>query len=92
MSQPSTFARSDTLLGVCEALGEDLGFNPLWLRIALAIGLLWNPVAIVGGYLALGAAVAAARWLTPVRAAATVAATPPVGENDDAPAPIQLAA
>lgn len=57
--------RSDTLLGVCEALGEDLGFNPLWLRIALSSGVLWNPVAIVGIYLGLGLLVLISRMLFP---------------------------
>src|ERR1043166_10247988 len=31
--------REDTLLGVCEALGEDFRFNPLLLRVALGAGL-----------------------------------------------------
>jgi phage shock protein C len=57
--------RDDTLLGVCEALGEDLHFNPLWLRIALAGLLLWNPVAVVSFYLAAGILVAVSRWLYP---------------------------
>ena len=28
--------RSHTILGVCEAIGEDFGFNPVFLRIPLA--------------------------------------------------------
>ena len=30
--------RAHTILGVCEAIGEDFGFNPAWLRIPLARG------------------------------------------------------
>ena len=28
--------RSHTILGVCEAIGEDFGFNPTFLRVPLA--------------------------------------------------------
>ena len=71
----ATFNRSDTLLGVCEALGQDLGFNPLWLRVALSVGVLWNPVAMIAAYLALGMVVAVARLVapTPKRDAPTTA-------------------
>lgn len=57
--------RDDTILGVCEGLGEELGFNPLWLRIALSAGLLWNPLVVVGLYFGLGLLLAAARLLFP---------------------------
>lgn len=63
--EPNLFMRSDTILGICEGLGEDLGFNPLPLRVALAAGLLWNPVAIIGIYLGLGVVVFASRLLFP---------------------------
>ena len=87
----STLNRSDTMLGVCEALGQDLGFNPLWLRLAFAAGLFWNPWAMVAGYLALAAAIGVTRWLTPVRAM-PAAAVAPAGANDDETAPERLAA
>ena len=35
----SPIRRAHTILGVCEALGDDFGFNPLYLRIAFAAGL-----------------------------------------------------
>ena len=73
--------REDTLLGVCQALGEDFGFDPLWLRVPLAAGLLWNPVAIVGGYLAVGLVIALARFLfPPAPAAGEVPAQPAAAE------------
>ena len=53
-AQPTLFTRDDTMLGICQGLGEDLGFNPNWLRIALAVLLFWNPAAVIGGYLAAG--------------------------------------
>lgn len=59
--------RSDTILGVCEAVGQDLGFNADWLRIPFAALILWNPPIIVGCYLGLGFVVAITRWLFPIR-------------------------
>jgi len=64
--------RNDTILGVCEAIGEDFGFNPNWLRLVFAATFYFNPVAVVGSYLALGLLVAASRWFAPKQAAATV--------------------
>ncbi len=61
----AVFNRNDTLLGVCEALGQDFGFNPLWLRIAFALPLIWNPVAVIGAYLALGVVVMLSRLIAP---------------------------
>jgi phage shock protein PspC (stress-responsive transcriptional regulator) len=61
----AVLARPDTLLGVCQALGEDLGFNPNILRIALAVPLVWMPVPMFAGYLALGLVVLASRLLFP---------------------------
>jgi phage shock protein PspC (stress-responsive transcriptional regulator) len=57
--------RSHTILGVCEAIGEDFGFNPTFLRIPLATMVLWNLGWAVGLYLGLGAIVLASRLLFP---------------------------
>ncbi len=57
--------RNDTLLGVCEAIGQDFGFNPLWLRLAFIAPLFVAPVATVGVYLTLGAVVATSRYFFP---------------------------
>ena len=59
------FFRNDTILGVCEALGRDFGFHPNWLRVTLACAVFFAPAAVIGGYLALGAVVALARWIAP---------------------------
>lgn len=66
-TQTWLIARDDTLLGVCEAIGEDFGFNPLWLRIAFSVALLWNPVAVIGIYLGVGLIVLLARLVAPDR-------------------------
>jgi phage shock protein C len=57
--------RNDTFLGVCEAIGQDFGFNPNWLRIAFAPLIIISPLATIGAYLALGGVVAGSRWLFP---------------------------
>ena len=63
--QPSLIARPHTLLGICEAIGEDFGFNPLYLRIILAVSLLWKPPVTLGVYVALGVLVLLTRLLVP---------------------------
>jgi len=73
----NVLARDDTFLGVCEALGEDFGFNPIYLRIVLGVGLLWNPLAMIGAYLALGAIVLVSRLLVRNPASAKVSAVEP---------------
>ena len=55
--------RNDTILGICEAVGEDFGFNPLYLRLAFIAPLFFAPVATIVGYLGLGVIVGATRLL-----------------------------
>ena len=57
--------RSHTILGVCEAIGEDFGFNPVFLRVPLSAIVLYNPLIAIGAYLALGVVVLASRLLFP---------------------------
>lgn len=73
-SQP--FMRDDTFLGVCEALGEDLGFPPNLLRIALAPVLIWNPLIAVAGYVAAAVLIALLRWVAPNPVSAPPVAAP----------------
>ena len=61
----SVLSRDDTFFGVCEAFGEDFGFNPLFLRLAFAVALFFDPVASAASYAAAGLLVAATRWLVP---------------------------
>ena len=55
--------RSDTILGVCEAIGQDFGFNPTYLRLAFIAPLFVAPVPAIAAYLGLGVVVAATRFL-----------------------------
>ncbi|MGK6323442.1 PspC domain-containing protein [Sphingomonas sp. DT-51] len=69
-------APRDNLCGVCAAVGEDLGFNPLWLRAAFAGALLFSLEAVLATYAALGMVVLASRLLFPDRKRATPKAEP----------------
>jgi phage shock protein C len=64
--------RAHTILGVCEAIGEDFGFSPVLLRIPLAATVLWSPIWAIVAYFALGAVVLASRLLFPKPTSATV--------------------
>ena len=68
--------RSHTILGVCEAIGEDFGFNPNYLRIPLAASVLYSPMWAAIGYFALGLVVLASRLVFPVRRQTEVKAQP----------------
>jgi phage shock protein C len=57
--------RSHTILGVCEAIGEDFSFNPTFLRIPLAASVLYSPLYAAAAYLALGVVVLASRLIFP---------------------------
>lgn len=68
-------AAPQNLFGICARVGEDFGFNPLWLRLAFAGSLIMNPVAVIGTYFVLGAIVLSSRLLFPNREPATAAPT-----------------
>ena len=83
MAYVSTAApRRDNLFGVCAAIGEDFGFDPFWLRIALAVGVIASPVAVLIGYAAAAVIVVLSRVLVRDRRVAArprlVSATMPV--------------
>ena len=74
----------DNLLGICNALGEDFGFNPLWLRLALGAAFVIQPIGVVVGYLALGLVVLVSRLAFP-----DARPSPKVAEDSvSAPAPV----
>jgi len=77
--------RSHTILGVCEAIGEDFGFNPIFLRIPLAASVMWNPLIAIGAYFALGAIVFGSRLLFPKAkiASGNVANEQPAAANEE---------
>jgi phage shock protein PspC (stress-responsive transcriptional regulator) len=76
--------RSHTILGVCEAIGEDFGFNPIFLRVPFAASVLWSPSMAIAAYFALGAVVLASRLLFPKAKPATaeVVKSEPAAANE----------
>ncbi len=68
------FRRRDTFFGICEAVGQDFGFNPLWLRLAFIAPLFFFPVESVAAYFGLGIVVLGSRLLFPARRAAAAPA------------------
>lgn len=65
------FQRRDTFFGICEAVGQDFGFNPLWLRLAFVAPLFFFPVQTFAGYFGLGVVVLASRLLFPAKTASS---------------------
>jgi len=92
MQTPAAQPAKDNLLGICHAIGEDFGFNPIWLRLVLAVGIVATPEIVLTLYAILGAAVLASRLLTRRRTAlrkpAAVVALSPRAE----PVALRLAA
>jgi phage shock protein PspC (stress-responsive transcriptional regulator) len=77
-------AARDNLFGVCAALGEDFGFNPLWLRLGFAVALLFSLEKVLLAYAALGVLVLVSRLLFPNRIRATTNEVPaPANEADE---------
>ena len=77
--------RQHTIFGVCEGIGEDFGFNPIFLRVPLAAAVLWSPMIAIGTYFALGALVMASRLLFPLpKASAPQSANSIDSDNDRA--------
>ena len=55
----------DSLFGICQSVGEHLGFNPLYLRVALFVVLLFSPVAFSCAYAGLGVVVGVSHLVFP---------------------------
>ena len=66
-SKHNMLTRNDTMLGICQSLGDDFGFNPDFLRVALGIMLIWQPVLTIAFYLGVGVVVLAVRLIFPDR-------------------------
>ena len=77
--------RSDTVLGVCEAIGQDFGFHPNWLRLALGMSFYFAPLVVLGTYLGLGVIVAITRYVAPDQTAEAPQVAEPVVEAEPLP-------
>lgn len=83
VSQVALPLRSHTILGVCEALGEDFGFSPVLLRVPFAATVLYSPILAISAYFALGAVVLASRLLYPKPKFDTVAVKQAEAGNEE---------
>lgn len=81
------FTRGDTMFGVCQGIGEDMGINPLWIRLGFIAPLFFFPVWTIAAYFVLGAVVLVSRLAIPVSvkeaAAPAASATAPVLSVND---------
>ena len=89
---PNLFTRSDTLFGVCEGIGQELRINPIWLRVAFALPLIFAPALVLTAYLSLGATLMLVRWLLPSRRRSADVVVLPVREPAARHADLPLAA
>lgn len=86
----NTLMRPDTFFGICEAVGQDFGFNPLWLRLALVPPIFFQPLYSLIAYLTLGLVVLASRLLFPPKVAASQDVAPATPEAAPMPAPVRI--
>ncbi len=86
------FRRRDTFFGICEAVGQDFGFNPLWLRLAFVAPLFFLPVQTFAAYALLGVIVLASRLIHPQKPTAPASLAPEAHEAAEERADLALAA
>ena len=55
----------DSLFGICQSIGDHVGFNPLYLRLSLFVLMLFNPIAMACAYAGLGAVVGLSHFIFP---------------------------
>ena len=85
-------AKKDNLFGICNAIGEDLGIDPLWPRLLFATTFIFDPAVVIATYFAVGALMLAVRFAfprpKPTHAGAEVVALTPAAA---AAPPVELA-
>ena len=55
----------DSLFGICQSVGDHVGFNPLYLRLSLFVLMLFNPIAMACTYAGLGMVVGLSHLIFP---------------------------
>jgi phage shock protein C len=88
MPTDNVFLRNDTIFGACQAIGDDFGFNPNYIRVPLAAAMLASPLGAIAFYVGLSVLVLASRLLFRSKEVPASAAAAPVAEllveaNDD---------
>lgn len=85
-------SRGDTLLGVCEGLGEDFHISPVWFRIAFIGMLFWNWQVALIAYPTVALVIYAIRALLPDMPARRIEKQEVAAGNDANPEPEAIAA
>ncbi|NUT00673.1 MAG: hypothetical protein HOP96_06835 [Sphingomonas sp.] len=55
----------DSLFGICQTVGDALGFNPFFLRVGLIGLLFFSPALMIGAYVGLGMVVGGSHLMFP---------------------------
>ena len=84
--------RNDTILGVAQGLGEDLGINPNFIRVTFCALMFWNVSVAIGAYLGAGVIVAVSRYFFPARRTVAQLETAAVAEASNSEAELRIAA
>ena len=84
--------RNDTILGVAQGLGEDLGINPNFIRVAFCALMFWNVSVAIGAYLGAGVIVAVSRYFFPALRDIAQPEMATVAEASNSEAELQIAA
>ena len=74
----NVFLRNDTIFGTMQAIGDDFGINPNWLRVPLAAAMLATPIGAIAVYLGLSVVVLASRLIFRAKTVPAVAGSQPV--------------
>ncbi len=93
LTRNSLSLRSDTMFGVCEALGQDFGISANWFRISFAFAVIYNLEYAVLAYAAIGALVLLSRLVYPSRVVAepdSVTASETKTDKTETPVAVQV--
>ena len=91
-NKPPIFDRPETILGVCEALGDDFGISGHWFRAALFPLVLVFPWQTVAAYFGLALLVLVSRIAFPDRRKVIATRLPETQPSDPAEEAMRLAA
>ena len=61
----SELGQPERLFGICKAVGDHMGFNPIFLRIGLIGLLFFGPALMIGAYVGLGLIVGVSHLVFP---------------------------
>ena len=81
VSTQNVFLRHDTILGTCQAIGDEFGINPNWQRVPLATAILVSPTGAIAFYLGLSVVVLLSRTLFRSKKVPALAVAAPVQEQ-----------